>query len=119
MKAKNNKNVDKRTAEQRAKAVEKMNETAQGRFLLEQAAVLWEEVVEAGDAAKHGEILDDMESAVMAGGRELLRVFLENAVAEKVKKLEAEELRICAKKDAEGKPCGGDLRHRGSKKKRF
>jgi hypothetical protein len=118
MAKKNKKEVEKHTAQQRAAAVEKMMETPEGRLLMERMAVLWEEVEQAGDAAKHGEILDDMETALMSGGRELLRKFMESAVAKKVAKIEGEESRICGKADADGKPCGGDLRHRGSKKKR-
>jgi len=87
-------------------------------LLQERLAVLWEEVKEAGKIAKHGEILDDMETALMVGSRALLREFMEKAVAERVAALEDEQTRICEKTDAEGNPCGGDLRHRGSKKKR-
>ena len=50
-------------------------------LLQERLAVLWEEVKEAGKIAKHGEILDDMETALMVGSRALLREFMEKAVA--------------------------------------
>jgi hypothetical protein len=113
-----NKNTEKRTAEERDAAREKMMESPEGRLLQERLAVLWEEVEQAGEAAKHGEILDDMETTLMAGGRELLREFMEKAVAKKVAKIEAGQSRICGKTDEEGKECGGDLGHHGSKKKR-
>jgi len=113
-----NKNIEKRSDEERAATLGKMMESPRDRLLLERAAVLLEEVKQAGEAAKHGEILDDMETTLMAGGRELLRKFLESAVAEKIEKIEAGQSRICEKTDEEGKECGGDLRHRGGKKKR-
>ena len=113
-----NKNDDKCTAAERAAALEKMMESPRGRLLLERAAVLWEEVEEAGDAAKHGEILDDMETTLISGARELTRNFMESAVAEKIAKIEASQTRICGKTDEAGKECGGDLGHHGSKKKR-
>jgi len=112
------KNNDKRSAEERDAAREKMLESPEGRLLQERLAVLWEEVEQAGDAAKRGEILDDMETTLMAGARELIREFMEKAVAKKAAKIEAKQTRICEKADEEGNPCGGDLRHRGSKKKR-
>ena len=104
--------------EERDTAREKMLESPEGQLLQERLAVLWEEVEEAGDAAKHGEILDDMETTLMAGGRELLREFLEKSVAGKIAKIEAGQSRICEDTEKEGKECGGDLRHCGSKKKR-
>lgn len=51
-----------------------MMESSQGWLLLE-------EVEEAGDTAKHGEILGDMEMALMVGSRTLLREFTQSAVA--------------------------------------
>jgi hypothetical protein len=113
-----NKSAEKRTESERAAALEKMMATPEGRLLLERTAVLWEEVEQAGDAAKDGEILDDMETTLMAGGRELLRNFMESAVTGKIVKMEARQTRICGKTDEAGNECGGDLRHRGSKKKR-
>ena len=110
--------TEKRSAEERDAAWEKMLESPEGRLLQERLAVLWEEVEEAGDAAKHGEILDAMETTLMAGARELVREFMEKAVAKKTAKIEAQQTRICGKKDEAGNECGGDLRHRGSKKKR-
>ena len=109
--------IEKRSSEERDAAREKMLASPEGRLLQERLAVLWEEVEEAGEAAKHGEILDDMETTLMSGGRELLREFMEKAVAKKVAKIEAKQTRICENTDEAGKECGGDLRHRGSKKK--
>ena len=116
--AKKTKTDEKRTADQRVGALEKMMATPQSRLLLEQAAVLWEEVEAAGETAKDGEILDGMETTLMSGGRAFLRAFLENAIAQRVAKLQAGQTRICEKENEAGKVCGGDLRHRGSKKKR-
>ena len=111
-----NKNTEKRSDAERADALEKMMESPRGRLLLEQTAALWEEVEEAGEAAKHGEILDDMETTLISGARALTRNFMESVIAEKIAKMEAQQTRICGKTDEAGNECGGDLRHRGSKK---
>ncbi len=110
--AKNEKNVTEKSNGSAA-TVEQAMATPEGRMMMERAAALWGEVREASDNAAYGEVLDDAEAAVINGGRLFLRDMLEAMMMKKVREAQEATSRICEKDD-----CGGDIRHRGNKKKR-
>jgi uncharacterized protein YidB (DUF937 family) len=63
-------------------------ETALQRLLMERALAMAKELERTGRAATHGQVLDELETAAMAQGRDFTRAALEGALQGQVDELE-------------------------------
>jgi len=74
-------------------------ETAFQRLMMERALAMAKELERTGRAAQHGQVLDELETAALAQGREFTRAALEGALQGRVDELE-KKLRSTAAADA-------------------